>query len=446
MEKQYDAIVVGAGVAGLGVAGLLAKAGKKVLLAEKKHNVGGRAATFKKDGVVRSIGQHAMLKNLKFDELLKRLEVKGPKRQYFSDKMMVYEGQFKSILEVMPVLAERAAQDTTKILEILKGKVDLEALDDMSAYQWLKSFIPDEALLNMFRVGAAIMTTVPRLEEMSASIAYETMQILFKTMSTWLAADGLQEFLDAMAQKIVERGGTVATGTSVQSVIIENNKATGILIGKSIQEDIEGEFSTVQEVRAPIVILAIPMWDIFAIIPEEKFPPMFVQQVHHLTLRTANLGITALLSKPVYEGKKFYMVDFPSINRPGSMFMPTNVCPHLAPEGQHLFECSVICNYEDLTKDQALKHRMLEGMKKDLQQWFPRWDKDALWISTYFHYEEPRRTPGRAGKYRLGNKAPNIGGLYFAGDSYASRALPGLECASDSAMLCVKEILGSIPQ
>ncbi len=84
-------------------------------------------------------------------------------------------------------------------------------------------------------------------------------------------------------------------------------------------------------------------------------------------------------------------------------------------------------------------------MKKDLHLWFPGWDKDAIWISTYFHYEEPKRTPGRAGKHRLGIKAPNIGGLYFAGDCYASRALPGLECAADSAMLCVKEILGTIP-
>ncbi len=327
MEKQYDAIVVGAGVAGLGVAGLLAKAGKKVLLAEKKHNVGGRAATYKKDGVTRSLGQHAILKNLKFDELLKRLEVKDVKRKFFSDKLLSYEGQFRNILEVLPIVANKVPEEGAKMLEILKGKPDLEALDDVSADQWLKSYVTNEAVISLFRLGAAIMTTIPRLEEMSASIVYESMQNTFKSMSLYIAENGLQEFLDAMVKKIVEHGSTVVTGAPVQSVIIDGDKVTGILVGKNIQEDIEGEFSDAEEMRAPIVILAIPQWDVFDIIPEEKFPPDFIHQVHHLTLRTANLGITALVRKPVYEGKKFFMVEFPSINHPGSIFMPTNVCP-----------------------------------------------------------------------------------------------------------------------
>ena len=88
---------------------------------------------------------------------------------------------------------------------------------------------------------------------------------------------------------------------------------------------------------------------------------------------------------------------------------------------------------------------MREMLLKDLQQFYPGWDKDALWSSIYFHYEEPKRTVGRAGKYRPGNKAPNIDGLYFCGDSVASRAVPGMECASDSAMMCAKEILGEVP-
>ena len=96
MVKEYDVIVAGAGVGGLGAAGLLAKAGKKVLLLEKKNNVGGRAATFKgNDGVTRSLGQHAMLENIKYDKLIEMLGVTAQK-EYFSDWQMEYEGEFKS--------------------------------------------------------------------------------------------------------------------------------------------------------------------------------------------------------------------------------------------------------------------------------------------------------------------------------------------------------------
>ena len=41
--KQYDAIVVGAGIAGLGAAALLASKGRKVLLLEKEPILGGRS-------------------------------------------------------------------------------------------------------------------------------------------------------------------------------------------------------------------------------------------------------------------------------------------------------------------------------------------------------------------------------------------------------------------
>ena len=88
---------------------------------------------------------------------------------------------------------------------------------------------------------------------------------------------------------------------------------------------------------------------------------------------------------------------------------------------------------------------MKENLYKDLEELYPNWQKHALWQYTYFHYEEPKRTAGRAGKHRPGSKNPDIEGLYHTGDSVASRALPGMECASDSAMLCAKSILGEIP-
>ena len=43
---KYDAIVVGAGIAGLSAGALLAKRGKKVLVLEKNKDVGGSARTY----------------------------------------------------------------------------------------------------------------------------------------------------------------------------------------------------------------------------------------------------------------------------------------------------------------------------------------------------------------------------------------------------------------
>ena len=48
---KFDTIVVGAGIAGLTAAAYMAKAGKKVILFERQHKVGGLIQTFQRDGV-----------------------------------------------------------------------------------------------------------------------------------------------------------------------------------------------------------------------------------------------------------------------------------------------------------------------------------------------------------------------------------------------------------
>jgi len=49
-EKNYEIIVVGAGISGLVAANLLAKKGRKVLLLEQNHQAGGCMAGFRRNG------------------------------------------------------------------------------------------------------------------------------------------------------------------------------------------------------------------------------------------------------------------------------------------------------------------------------------------------------------------------------------------------------------
>jgi len=59
---HWDIIVVGAGLGGLGVAAILSRHGKKVLVVEKNLWIGGRAATFSGDKI---IGENEVTKALK---------------------------------------------------------------------------------------------------------------------------------------------------------------------------------------------------------------------------------------------------------------------------------------------------------------------------------------------------------------------------------------------
>ncbi len=447
MKNKYDAIIVGGGISGLGISALLSKAGKKVLLLEKKRVVGGRAASFRKDGVVRSIGQHTPMHGMKLETLFDTIGINHLPKESFTDHVMLLEGKFISVMDILASLPEKAdPEEVQNMLQIVTGEVDLDELDDIPADQWLKEYIKTDFLYNMIRMAAIVFCTIPRLEDMAASIVHESLSILLQSAFIWQATNGISEYWEAMAEKIKENGGTIVTEAPVKSIIIKNDRAVGVLVADKFEEDedIEGEFGNATKVEAPLVITAIPIWEIFKLIPEEKFPEEFVKKAWNVELRTANMGMTALMPKSIDDSEALIMLDFPNVEYPGTIFFPSNVASNIAPKGQQLFEASIITDY-DLRKDQQAIYHMKEMLFKDLQEFYPGWEKDAIWQYTYFHYEEPKRTAGRAGKHRPGNKAPGIEGLFFVGDSVASRAVPGMECAADSAIMCAKEILGDLP-
>ena len=58
--ESYDAVVIGGGLSGLGVAGMLGKAGKKVVLLERGGTLGGRAQSIEMDGYTLDLGPHVI--------------------------------------------------------------------------------------------------------------------------------------------------------------------------------------------------------------------------------------------------------------------------------------------------------------------------------------------------------------------------------------------------
>jgi phytoene dehydrogenase-like protein len=271
---------------------------------------------------------------------------------------------------------------------------------------------------------------------MAASTLFEAMRIIQSNPRIYLAAQGYGDFMRILAETSIKHGGEVRTRASVGEIAIEDGRVRGVIVKAGGKQP--------ERIEAPLVIAALPIWELFKMADPGAFPKQFVAQVKHLARKTAIFGITAALREPLYHDKFFVLTDGKRCGYPVSGFMASNVTPSLAPEGEHLFEVCCQCEFE-LGDDRARLNQTVDLLKEDLEGMFPGWQDGVIWQKSYFHWEEPARNAGRAGVFRPESKAPGVEGLYFAGDTVASRSLPGLECAADSAMICATKILGELP-
>jgi phytoene dehydrogenase-like protein len=436
-EDQYDAIVIGSGISGLGLSAFLAKAGRRVLTLEKTKAIGGRAYSFNYKGHTTNMGgPRAGLENGKVDGMFAALGKEPGERGFFDDVRTYRDGELISL----PSLAMRGPiEEAAKLMQASKelaDRGDLAEYDAMSAKDWLSPLVKSPEVTDVARFSAIVMSTLPRLEDISASTFFEALRIIQQNPRIYLAAKGYGDFMRILAETSTEHGGVVRTEAPVNEIVVEDGRVRGVVVGKA-----RGRRETIE---APLVVTAFPIWDLFGLVDESHFPADFVKKVQHLNRTTAIFGLTVALRQPLYEGKYFVLTDAHRAGYPLSGFMASNVAPAVSPQGEYLFEVCCQCEME-LGDDRERLRRTTDLLKEDLEELFPGWDEEAIWIKPYFHWEEPARNPGREGIFRPGPKAPGVEGLYFTGDTVSSRSLPGLECAADSAMICTKEILGELP-
>ncbi|MCX5859058.1 MAG: FAD-dependent oxidoreductase [Proteobacteria bacterium] len=447
MAQKYDAIIIGAGISGCGVAALLSRAGKKVLLLERTKLIGGRASSYKYQGHTLNIGEHAGIQDGYLDTLVQSVGQKIPDRGFFEDYLMWRNGKFEKAFDIVPKLD---LEETERVLKIMQEATpeDMEKYDAISGAELFRPLVKNPENWYMINLVGAIWNTIPKIEDQAASSVIEALRTAGRTtLAGFQAAHGIGDYSRTISQVVKECGGEIMTEAPVAEILVENRRVVGVRVEREAKHDVMQDYpiGEVFTVEAPLVVSAIPIWNVLNLISEKMFSPEFVKKAKHLNKLTANLGFMVGLKKPLFTEKIFVMADLPTLGYPTTIFISSNLCPTLSPQGEHLLECSCICEYE-LGEDRGLVLRKIQEMKDDLEKLYPGWQKKVIWIRPYFRWEEPARTPGRDGIFKPGPKSPEIEGLYFAGDSVNSRTTPGMECAADSAMICTRAILGKLPE
>ncbi len=431
-DEIYDAVVIGAGIGGLGTAALLAHAGRRVLVLETAKEIGGRAYSFHHRGHITNVGgPRAGLEGRRVDELFTRAGTRPGERGIFDGVVHYREETFQDLTK----LAVGAPPEQIEALFTAVRDAtdeDLEQLDSVPADEWLRGHATHPDLVDTARLAGIVLTTIPTLADMAASALVESLRTVLTMPRIYLTAHGYGDYMRILAEVVTRGGGEVRTHVAARRIGVDEGRVTEVVF--------EARDGSVETVRTSHAVAAFPVWDLFSIVDEALFPTEFTSMARHLDRKTAIFGITAAVREPLYDHRNFVLTDAQRAGHPLAAYMASNVTPTVSPEGEHLFEACCQCDF-DLGSDKELVAKKIDLMKEDLDEMLPGWQEQVIWSSSYFHWVEPARTAGRYGVFRPGCAAPGVEGLWLVGDTNASRAVPGLECAADSAMVCAGLIL-----
>jgi len=459
-KESYDAIIIGAGLSGLGVGGLLAKAGKKVVILERSGETGGRARSIEQDGFIFDLGPHVVQEKgdeERLSELLGKGDEFKKKRTAMEErgiKLASYrDGNWVNMYDLIPT--GPAAQKIQEAIDKVKPE-DLPKYDAISVGDWIRGITKDEKMLYFTRLFSAVMCTHPEMDYMSAGtylrlIKNPTYAPEEGGLLCYYPHRGLGSWMKMLREGAEEKGATIRTHSEVTKIIVEDNKVKGVLVEegdrqKQIRFHGYGEIGNVKRINAPIVVTTFPIWELFKIIDKNLLPTWFVEWVEKAKDKTtAIIGFWVASKEPILKEKWFVLTVSPRTNLPFVILPLSNLAPETAPKGVHFLNQVSLCEL-DLKYDPEKVYDTIELLKEDMDEYYPGWRDKVIWVRPYFFdFEETTHAPAEFGVFRPGPKAPRIEGLYFTGDT-VNTMKPTMEGTSESALICTKEILGKPPE
>lgn len=314
--ENFDVIIIGAGPNGLLCGSYLAKAGLKVLLLEKRHEIGGGLITeevtipnFLHDThaiYMPMIDYAPAIKDLGLSENIKWVQPQPVMSMHFSDGrvLSIYSdheltaksiGQFsekdaKAYLKIGP----RFAELTDKFLAPATYKAPVPALEAVSKLQSHEigreimeytEKTPKEIVFSLFendqvRTFFLFAACMWGLDYNVEGVGYLVPLLINRASQYRLTIGGAHRIAHWMYKFIYRHGGRVWTSQRIKKIIIENGKATGV-------ELIDGEI-----IKSKIVVSSIdPYQTFFKYIGEQYLDPDFATRLKDYQWETESLFV-----------------------------------------------------------------------------------------------------------------------------------------------------------
>ena len=476
MDNNYDVIVIGAGIGGLGCAALLSHAGFKTLVIEKNKILGGRCVSYRKNDCIIDTFIHmfASCEKGPFGQILEKTEMKDAIRFWHVDPKNKPVLLFSGRSYVYPDLSFATQQD---LIDTLKGFMmpdeDLQAalrlnddiynmpyektheLDEITYEAFLRKYSPNEALLSLHNHRSMLMGVVAIFEASAGEVIRMTQNWHLKK-NLGYPIGGCQAIPDGFAKIIKHYKGEIRTGESVDTITINKGRVSGVKLksGEEIKARAVASNAGLKETMLNMVF-------------QDDVPKQYLDYAKNLSCGAFGvdmfmnnfLNIKVLLKKPVIEAPVVFGIPInlqigaevqPS-NKPlsnqetlnrFSIFMPipSNMDPSLSPAGTQLL------NFPGVLLDE--KADVTEQVNKsidNLELIYPGVKENILW----WDIVKGSAVKALSGRFQsdicglgqivgqVADKRPNIispiEGLFFVGADVGKDNI-GTELAAESSL------------
>ncbi len=240
IEKSYDVIVVGAGLAGMTLANKMGKDGRSVLLLESHNKLGGFATWFKRP-MQGSDGQHV------FDVSLHGFPVGMIKtcRKYWNKDIADRIHQLKSVRYINPqfeVETDFTKEHFTKVLVEKFGVPEatvqgfFNELATMNFYdnssmtngELFEKYFPGRNDITRFLLEPIVYANGSNLED--PAISYGIVFSNFMSKGVYIFQGGTDVMINMMKDELLKNGVDIQMQAKVEKVLIENGKTAGVVV------------------------------------------------------------------------------------------------------------------------------------------------------------------------------------------------------------------------
>lgn len=235
LGDKYEAIIIGAGIGGLVCGCYLAKAGKKVLIIERRANVGGCCTSFSSNGYTFDAFAHSiggLRKNGVFDIVFHDLKLKNRIKIHrhdpsdifvTSDYKVCFWNDLNQTKDILKSLFPAESSNIDSLLEYLaysKGGSSLE-LRNLTFLDFLKSFIKNKKLISLLSMPVLGNAGLPpsMISAFTATKLYQE----FHFDGGYYPEGGMQNLANLFEKRFKEYGGEVILSNAVERLLFTSN-------------------------------------------------------------------------------------------------------------------------------------------------------------------------------------------------------------------------------